>query len=939
MSMKRLSYILLAATFAVGTVACSVNEITPEVAPVGTVRSFVCGFDEDDTKTAITRQGKTVWSEGDKILITNLKEIDTLTVGAEAAGSKFFEFSTTMEDTLYVVYPYNAYKGVSADKKIQVNVLSEQDGTFGSANIACAVAVDRYVKLKNVTTVLNFKVPATTAAPIMAVTLSSSTAMSGSLTVDFVSGEPVVAPTEGTNPGSSVAISVDSGVGDFYASVIPGTYPAGFTMSAATLDLDHAYETISTASEKTLAVNELYNLGSIGANLKPMNGDGSAENPYQITNTAEMLVLSYSVKAGNTLKEKHIKLMNDIEGVNMPVGTYDPTVTPARILPFQGEFDGNGKTITLALNQTNGHVTALFPAIADSAYIHDLKLAGSVISNSPVTASLIGRADTKTPFELRNITNSASITGTSYVGGIIGRIVFTSKFLVENCSNSGEITSNGNRYVGGILGSSYDSANTVNAQLVDCSNTASVTGGASVGGIVGYAYSVVVKNGRNSGAITSTISNGAASLTAANANPITPSTSGANNGTGGIMGYGQSARVESSINTGKIDAVNKGAGIMGVLYWGSVLNSKNEGEVTVANDVAGGIVGWTSTQGEIVNCENTGKITAKGTNAGGIAAQMVVNRASNVIRKCDIVKCVNKGEVSSPGQAVGGIAGHTYSYSNAPNRANIYDSVNEGNVSGGYRAGGIIGWANDNYSWTMSEVLRNKNTGDITAGYQVGGICGYFQGRVTTSRMNVRECENSGTITATRANNASYVGGILGSMNGLTSQGIYIENCLNTGDIVFCSEEFKEVYAGGLAGTTYGYIYRSYNTGQIRHKSREITEEEKPYLGALIADCRKDANLHLFYYTESDLAPFGSGKSTAKNYASVFKVDKNSSLVSLGDGTDCTLFTYNGVDYDNAIDLLNAFNYVFKWAPGPKFSFTDNVNIGNGLDLGNGGQL
>ena len=477
---------ILAAATVFGFAACTVNELSPIETPVRTLRTFTCGFDEE-TKTSINRQGKTLWSEGDKILLTNGTESDTVIVDALYAGEKYCEFTTALEGTLYAVYPYNVCDSVTTEGKIIVNVPSTQNGTFGSANIACAVADDaaRKISLRNVTSVLKFKVPAITDAPVVFASVNANeNSLSGPVSVSFAGGEPVVEAVENGTYFSNVSVQVGGSAGDFYVSVIPGTYSAGFNLTAATLDLQHASETKATVSDKELKANDLFDLGKIGEDLKPMGGDGSAENPYQISTIGEMVVLAYTVNEGNSLKEKHLKLVADIAGVSLPVGTYDNKNGVYRA--FQGEFDGNGKKVTLAMNnRLEGRGTGLFGYIKDSAYVHDLTVEGSVASVSNYTGAVAGVVNAGTGARFERVVNKANVTSSAaYVGGIAGYADSgsNSNLQFESCENHGNIVS-ANSHVGGLIG--YAKALTVKSGI----NTGTVEGTTNVGGITGYTYS------------------------------------------------------------------------------------------------------------------------------------------------------------------------------------------------------------------------------------------------------------------------------------------------------------------------------------------------------------------------------------------------------------------------------------------------------------------
>ena len=81
LNMKKLYIFLAAAVMIIGS-ACTKEELDGDKVPVKKeVRTFVVSFDgSEDTRTDITKQGKTVWAEGDKIWVSNGTESDTLTL-------------------------------------------------------------------------------------------------------------------------------------------------------------------------------------------------------------------------------------------------------------------------------------------------------------------------------------------------------------------------------------------------------------------------------------------------------------------------------------------------------------------------------------------------------------------------------------------------------------------------------------------------------------------------------------------------------------------------------------------------------------------------------------------------------------------------------------------------------------------------------------------
>lgn len=136
------------------------------------------------------------------------------------------------------------------------------------------------------------------------------------------------------------------------------------------------------------------------------NGDGSVENPYQITTPTQLSEIRNNLDA-------HYILMNNLDlqefannEVFSPCATPDiqdlvDSFTPILMStgwepigtqqnPFRGSLDGNNKTITnLTFARENYSFNGIFSVI-ESAEIKDLNLTNSNISGGYATGCLIG---------------------------------------------------------------------------------------------------------------------------------------------------------------------------------------------------------------------------------------------------------------------------------------------------------------------------------------------------------------------------------------------------------------------------------------------------------------------------------------------------------------------------------------------------------------------
>lgn len=758
--MKKTAYILFAAAFAMASASCAREEIFDNVR-TGEVRTFTCSLGEDQTRTDITTKGKTVWSENDSLLVSNGTDADTVVVDRKYAGEKYFSFETSLTGKICVVYPHNAAKSVE-EGKFTLEVPGVQDGTFGSANIACAIADENNtVRMKNVTSVVKFRVPQSTVKPINTVSISSlKDSLAGIFTVDLTSGSPVVTNRDVASSASGVNLNLAGKFGNFYATVIPGSYDAGFSLTAVALDLEHAYESLSTKSATELKANDLYDLGRIGENLKPISGKGTQADPYQISNLAELTALANVVNNGDSMEGKYIKVMNDIKGVNTTIGYFDDAQPKDKDVYFKGDFDGNGKTITLNLKQTAKKSLALIGDAAYPANIHDVIVDGTVNSTYSYVAGVCAKINGGQGSKVSNCTNKATVNGASYVGGVVGYCdgKTANGVVVSGGKNYAEITGT-DHSIGGVVGGALD-----NSSVVNCSNDGAIVGKHRVGGVLGR-MDLEVDNTANIQLISRCVNNGVVS---------------GSYEVGGI--------------TGSFDHNKKGGNDYSRKR---VLNCTNNGDVLSNggsnNGNTGGIIGGVSYAVFVSKCVNNGKVTVTGGHktTGGITAW-----SQNVY----IINSFNKGEISGYSQ-VGGLTGYSY-YSW------IYNSANEAPVTAGWYLGGLVGYCRQDY------ITNSYNTGYVfgknQSGVYAGGLVGYIWA-TSKYKTYLWNCYNTAAVeyNYTTASTDPIVGGIVGGF--FNKQGNFgnIENVVNSGRIG--PKDADDVTTESFSSGTIGGII--YNTG------------------------------------------------------------------------------------------------------------------------------
>lgn len=271
----------------------------------------------------------------------------------------------------------------------------------------------------------------------------------------------------------------------------------------------------------------------------------------------------------------------------------------------------------------------------------------------------------------------------------------------------------------------------------------SITGGRSVGAIVGSARDSVISNSTNSTAV-----NG-------------------NYNIGGIVGDAQNSTLTNLINTGTIGAAtgdgNRIGGLVGNLQESSLGgNSYNLGAVTSVGHDVGGLVGhaYDATIGDGTNLVYNRLDVTGAYNVGGIVGNMEGSTVQNA---------ENSGTVTATLYSVDndGNSNGKYNYHSAEYNGEHEVDVNVANV------GGIVGSAtyayiqnNGTYIKVSSTINNVTNTGDVSSSkvggeeyYAAGNVGGVVGSAVDTNITNATNKENS-------VRGAHNVGGIAGYFSG-----------------------------------------------------------------------------------------------------------------------------------------------------------------------------
>lgn len=206
------------------------------------------------------------------------------------------------------------------------------------------------------------------------------------------------------------------------------------------------------------------------------------DNTITIGSAAELALLAYNVNNGvNTYQgytitlSDNISLASAVENVSprwLPIGTNQH--------PFQGTFDGDGKTISdMTVNGGVINDVGLFGYIHTDGKVQNLTVSNSKVTGSDYVGIIAGRIfGVDGTITNCTVDGTNTVTGEKYVGGIVGHMLGT-RTKIEGCWVKGDAIT-GTRDVGGIIG--YCGGDGI---ILGCRSAATVTGTINCGGVAG----------------------------------------------------------------------------------------------------------------------------------------------------------------------------------------------------------------------------------------------------------------------------------------------------------------------------------------------------------------------------------------------------------------------------------------------------------------------
>jgi hypothetical protein len=478
--------------------------------------------------------------------------------------------------------------------------------------------------------------------------------------------------------------------------------------------------------------------------------------------------------------------------------------------PYTGTFDGLGHSVTnLNIYYSGISYVGMFGDIKTGAVIRNVSLVGGSVTGSNYVGGLVGYNLGGT-IDFSN--SSSTVTGSTSVGGLVGynkggaidssyaqgkvnagAIAYISNAgglvgynlggIIDSSNSSATVYGTGNN-IGGLVGNN-DNNGTIISTIRNSFAMGSVSGGADVGGLVGFnsggaintSYATGIVNGTGSyvgGLVGNTTGN--VSNTYATGN-VTGSVT-----VGGLVGTSSgtidNSYAQGTVNAGAIAYISNAGGLAGYSS-GSVSNAYATGTVTVTGSGGhvGGLIG--ESHAGVSNSYATGSVSG-GADVGGLVG---FNSGGTINTS------YATGIVNGTGSNVGGLVGNT--------TGNVSNTYATGNVTGSVTVGGLVGTSSGTIDNSYAQ--GTVNAGAIAYISNAGGLAGYSSGSVSNAYA-------TGTVTGT----GGHVGGLIGESHAGVS------NSYAAGSV---SGGYSDV--GGLVGYNNGttaQISNSYATGSVSGK-------------------------------------------------------------------------------------------------------------------------
>ena len=302
--------------------------------------------------------------------------------------------------------------------------------------------------------------------------------------------------TEGGNP--DIIVPYDKGSNTYTAIVAPQSVAAGTAFITCTFTNGKTFVyKMKNATDWQAGGEYTYTVSLATARGYIIEDDGS----YTVYNADGLMNIAELVNGGKT--DINITLDKNIDLTGKawtPIGTdYDNS--------YKGTFDGGGHTITGLTFTTNDEFAGLFGWLNRAGTVKNVVMEGVQITSNQIYGGSIGGVVGYSWGTIENCSVSGSVSGTVYVGGVVGVQIGGS---ITGCSSSATVK--GTVDVGGVAGQTNSSATLTACYatgnvIIEINPKKNIAGGSLVGMNAGisllacYATGNVTSTGSSTGKV------------------------------------------------------------------------------------------------------------------------------------------------------------------------------------------------------------------------------------------------------------------------------------------------------------------------------------------------------------------------------------------------------------------------------------------------------
>ena len=297
--------------------------------------------------------------------------------------------------------------------------------------------------------------------------------------------------TEGDNP--DIIVPYSKGSNTYTALVAPQSVAAGTAFITCTFTNGKTFVYKMKNATDWQAGGEYTYTVSLAA-AKDLGYTIESDGTYTVTSADGLMNVAELVNGGKTDINITLDKNIDLTGKGWtPIGTdYDNS--------YKGTFDGGGHTITGLTVTTYDKYAGLFGWLNSAGTVKNVVMEGVQITSHQIYGGSIGGVVGYSWGTIENCSVSGSVSGTVYVGGVVGVQIGGS---ITGCSSSATVK--GTVDVGGVAGQTNSSAT-----LTACYATGNViieidrTQNISGGGLVGFNDGISLLSCYATGNVTST---------------------------------------------------------------------------------------------------------------------------------------------------------------------------------------------------------------------------------------------------------------------------------------------------------------------------------------------------------------------------------------------------------------------------------------------------